>query len=214
MKSKSYAVKSSARRAAKTAGLNPDAVIYGQDADGQWYYEVEAVTETPVVEVTKVEETFEEGPVRKEMTFTEAGDNISVDDKALMDRCGHVNCPHCSIHLTNGIGEHGQDVNGKPIKHEKFFFACLACGGEFGPEITKAPVKTKTDGFLTEPVKQSTIQKPCSVVWDIAIKMDGARRKDVIQACVDAGVSYYTARTQYQQWYTAKNNQTKSQPQK
>lgn len=48
--------------------------------------------------------------------------------------------------------------------------------------------------------RESTIKRPCFVVWDTADNMPGARRKDVIEACVQAGVAYYTARTQYQLW--------------
>jgi hypothetical protein len=46
---------------------------------------------------------------------------------------GFVACPHCGTHLSNGVGEDGQEVNGKYIRHSKFQFACLACGEEFGP---------------------------------------------------------------------------------
>lgn len=48
--------------------------------------------------------------------------------------------------------------------------------------------------------RESTIKRPCFVVWDMADNMPGARRKDVVEACVQAGVAYYTARTQYQLW--------------
>jgi len=50
----------------------------------------------------------------------------------------------------------------------------------------------------------STTARPCKKVWIIADEMLAAnplvRRKDVIAACVEAGVAFYTARTQYQQW--------------
>lgn len=196
---KTYAVKSSARRAAKNAGLNPDSLTYLQNEAGQWYYEVPAE-----------EPTFEEGPVRKEMTFTDSGDPISVEDKDLMDRCGHINCPHCGINLGNGFGEHGQVVGDTPVAHEKFQFSCLGCGEEFGPEIKAAPVKTRDSGKGgTVPVNQSTVKSPCRTVWDICEQMKGSRRKDVLEACVKAGVAFYTARTQYQQWLTASRGETK-----
>lgn len=60
----------------------------------------------------------------------------------------------------------------------------------------------------------SEIDSPVAYVWQKAEEMfrtaaeDGApepRRKDVIQACVDDGVAYYTARTQYQSWFSATN---------
>lgn len=49
-------------------------------------------------------------------------------------------CPACNIDLHNGIGQHGDEVNGKKIKHEKFMFACLGCGHEFGTAIPGAHV--------------------------------------------------------------------------
>lgn len=55
----------------------------------------------------------------------------------------------------------------------------------------------------------SSISKPCKTVWEICEKMKGCPRKDVIAACCDAGVAYNTARTQYQQWFTASKGQTK-----
>lgn len=51
---------------------------------------------------------------------------------------GLKHCPACNIDLSNGIGQHGDEVNGKKIKHEHFMFACLACGHEFGPAIPGA----------------------------------------------------------------------------
>ena len=44
----------------------------------------------------------------------------------------------------------------------------------------------------------------CKKVWDIADAMAGARRKDVIAACVEAGINLGTAKTQYQLWFVSK----------
>jgi hypothetical protein len=60
-------------------------------------------------------------------------------------------------------------------------------------------------------INQSTIAKPCNLVWEIAIEMSGAvhesgiapKRSEVIAKCVEAGVAYNTARTQYQAWFKA-----------
>lgn len=53
-------------------------------------------------------------------------------------------------------------------------------------------------------VHESTVERPCKLVWHIADEMTAAnpavRRKDVLTACVARGVAFYTARTQYQQW--------------
>lgn len=48
----------------------------------------------------------------------------------------------------------------------------------------------------------STVERPCDLVHGIARKMADSSRKEVIAACVAAGVAYNTARTQYQRWYS------------
>lgn len=52
--------------------------------------------------------------------------------------------------------------------------------------------------------ERSTTPRPCKRVWIIADDMLAAnpdvKRKDVMAACIAAGVAFYTARTQYQQW--------------
>lgn len=66
------------------------------------------------------------------------------------------------------------------------------------PVEVEKPAKVAT----THEIKnESTTALPCKSVWAIADEMKGARRKDVIAACVEKGIAYNTARTQYQQWY-------------
>lgn len=48
----------------------------------------------------------------------------------------------------------------------------------------------------------SKAAKPTEVTWSICERMRGSRRRDVIAAAVEAGISYNTARTQYQLWLT------------
>lgn len=47
-----------------------------------------------------------------------------------------VNCPHCGIHLSNGVTTYdemrSEKVNVSDVTHE---YMCLGCGGYFGPEI-------------------------------------------------------------------------------
>lgn len=57
-----------------------------------------------------------------------------------------------------------------------------------------------------KPKNASNVKNPCLLVWETAEKMPGAKRKDVIAACVAKGVAYYTARTQYQHWLVAVRN--------
>lgn len=44
----------------------------------------------------------------------------------------------------------------------------------------------------------------CLKVWEIADSLVGARRKDVIAACVEAGIPLGTSKTQYQHWFSSK----------
>lgn len=187
---KTFSSKANANRAAKQAGLTAEQFTVDQQADGRWYFEevLPAVTEAPVV--------------TENQTWREKFPEMSA---SLITAYGVDECPHCNIGLDNGVGVDGDEVNGTEVKHEKFQFACLACGEEFGPAV--APVAAKR-----EILNHSTIERPTKRVWHIADDMLAAnpevRRKDVIQACVDAGIAFFTARTQYQEWYkTLKGSQ-------
>lgn len=123
--------------------------------------------------------------------------------KAIEGDVHHYNCPHCGCDLINGVGDHLQEVNGKHIKHDKYVFECLACGGEFGPAIPEKT--TKPAPKATVAIKhQSEIVHPCKRVWNIATVMKElnplVKRGEVLATCVEEGIAYYTARTQYQQW--------------
>lgn len=51
--------------------------------------------------------------------------------------------------------------------------------------------------------KLSSTEKPTKKVWAIASEMPGKSRKEVIEACIAAGIGAGTARTQYQAWFSA-----------
>lgn len=63
-------------------------------------------------------------------------------------------------------------------------------------------------------VQQSSIVRPCKQVWHIADAMPNATRKEVLKACIDAGIAFYTARTQYQQWSSVQKSMANSVPAK
>ena len=44
----------------------------------------------------------------------------------------------------------------------------------------------------------------CAKVWEMADKMVGSKRSEVIAACVEAGINLGTSKTQYQQWFASK----------
>lgn len=49
----------------------------------------------------------------------------------------------------------------------------------------------------------STVENPVAVMWDICEKMKNKRRRDVLKAAQEAGIAFWTARTQYQLWSQA-----------
>jgi hypothetical protein len=94
---------------------------------------------------------------------------------------GLTNCPHCNIHLENGVGVHNDEVNGKVIKHDKFQFVCLACGTEFGPEIPGVkPVDEKRSAAIAETWKDEDVRKARST--HNAVEVDGVRYRSVREA--------------------------------
>lgn len=118
-----------------------------------------------------------------------------------MKHFGTEHCPHCKIHLSNGVISDGDETGeglGKIIRlsHEH---ECMACGGGFGAPV-KAKAKTGKTFVITE---KSTCDSPTKKVWEVADSMPGESRKMVIAACVEVGVAYSTARTQYQHWFRA-----------
>lgn len=86
-------------------------------------------------------------------------------------------CPTCGVHLSNGIGEHLQVINGKAIHHKHFEFECLACNAEFGNPIKKRKSARKTSnitGVKIQKVRieQNGIKRPsegtkCAQLWEM-----------------------------------------------
>ena len=68
-------------------------------------------------------------------------------------------------------------------------------------DFIKTPDK-KIKVAQIERTHESSIVRPCKQVWHIADSMKGSSRKEVIAACEAAGIAFYTARTQYQNWLT------------
>lgn len=79
-------------------------------------------------------------------------------------------------------------------------------------ETTPAQVVDTTPAQVDAPaqVETPTAQKKprngaVATAWGIFAANPGIARKDAIQMAVDAGVNYYTARTQFQQYFKALN---------
>jgi hypothetical protein len=52
----------------------------------------------------------------------------------------------------------------------------------------------------------SSVENPVRAMWDLCDANTDKKRKDVIALAVEAGINFYTARTQYQLWLTAYRN--------
>ena len=78
----------------------------------------------------------------------------------------------------------------------------------YNPQLLlPAPKKVKKS---TESLpRESVIGNPVKMVWEIADRMWGQRRKDIIEECVRQGIAYNTARTQYQAFYKVKSQEGK-----
>jgi predicted nucleic-acid-binding Zn-ribbon protein len=110
-----------------------------------------------------------------------------------------VKCPKC------GSEElfHGTCPDGIVI-HEETIIGCHHCdwGHDYRIESPKPKKLLKT----IPREHKSTAAKPCYATWEIAEKIlaknPAAKRKEIIEACVEAGIAFYTARTQFQIWFS------------
>ena len=84
----------------------------------------------------------------------------------------------------------------------------LASFVPYNPQLLlPAPKKVKKETKSLP--RESVIDNPVKMVWDIADRMWGQRRKDIIEECVKQGIAYNTARTQYQAFYKVKSQEGK-----
>lgn len=139
----------------------------------------------------------------KLILVTEESITIDLDHaKAVQDDAGkegmdRTTCPECgSNEIFIGEGDsYGMVIN------EDSVIGCHHCDWVF--RATKKAKKTKATGTGSKHQNVSTVVRPTTMVWEIAEKMKGAKRSEVLKACVEAGIAFNTARTQYQQWSMA-----------
>ena len=115
------------------------------------------------------------------------------------------------------IGTNWKELGGIEMNDEGLFYyqpnTVVVTKEEFKKELAEEVEKVVvekdeaaevSDYVVKKPVlHKSTIGSPCRIVWDIAEEMVGAKRKDIIATCVEAGIAFYTARTQYQKYTEA-----------
>lgn len=137
--------------------------------------------------------------------------DISEADENLILGCGHSHCPECGIHLENGLldfdsleDQHGAKRAYELQKHE---WSCMGCNAEWG-KVIEAPKGAKAAKVRTTEKRtyenKSTVEGAVAVCHRIFTANPDLRRKDAIKLAEDAGVAFYTARTQYQKWFKAK----------
>ncbi len=71
-------------------------------------------------------------------------------------------------------------------------------------DLAQSLMESAADNSVDGILRKSVVVSPCKMVWDIAEKMDGSKRSEIVAACVEAGIAKNTAKTQYQQYFTAK----------
>lgn len=130
-------------------------------------------------------------------------------DEQLKLGCGHVHCPHCGIHLSNGLGDYDGLVDrhgeAKAYTMQKHEWSCLGCNGEWGAEIP-APAKRSANktGRRYENRAASTVEKPSEIVFRLADAEPEGARKDIVAKAVAEGVTVNTANAAYQHWRKAR----------
>ena len=129
------------------------------------------------------------------------------------------NCPHCGIHLSNGIGDFEQlvELHGKKKAHELATreFQCMGCDGEWGALVggyvskpttaTGKGLKIEKDREERNGVKRPSVGGACRAVWDF---LDGVVKNTGIQPTIGlvkeeaeaAGWNVNNASIEFYQW--------------
>ena len=144
---------------------------------------------------------------------------------SLVKDCGHVNCPHCNAHLSNGywnvdalVETHLHDGNKKEAVHvnqaaDKAFW-CMACDKFFGeartplsltPKARKVPettgIKIEKNREECNGIKRPSIGGVCREIWDFCdAQAKTPALKEVKAQAVVKGWDLVTTAIQYYQW--------------
>lgn len=115
---------------------------------------------------------------------------------------GH--CPLCDGDSSSQTA--GVEPGKEHLSPNKMF--CHECG-KYYHNITGAEMADK--GVPRAKADHSTVEGPCKMVWRIADENRGKTRKEVLALCDEAGIAFYTARTQYQAWRKSVKNDEEAQ---
>lgn len=131
-------------------------------------------------------------------------------DQELKLACGHVNCPSCGVHLSNGLMDYDTIVDrtgseAAAYKEQQHEWSCMGCGHQFGKAIDKPKARSANKtGRRYENRAKSDVAKPSEIVWALADADPKAARKDIVAAAVAKGVTPNTANAAYQHWRKAR----------
>jgi hypothetical protein len=109
---------------------------------------------------------------------------------------GLIECPHCNVHLSNGVG-YGEATE----------FSCLGCGEDFGPAKVAAADRHTGTGLKIEKdrperngIKRPSIGGKCRAIWDFLDTMNGPTAKMVRAAAEAQGWNPNNAVIEFYQW--------------
>ena len=92
-------------------------------------------------------------------------------------------------------GQYGYRVTASDLVDES-----LANPADFGAEKPAIISGTKLVAETSKQRNKSGVSNPVQQVWAVADSMPTAKRKEIIATCVEQGIAFFTARTQYQRW--------------
>ena len=178
---KFYSVKSSAHRAAKQAGLSKDQYTIVEE-DGKFAYQ----------------------PVEEQVQLTPR----QVEEATLRDLQDRITHASGELQFATLKGE----IEGLRGDLADSVFKALV--NQLAEKIARTQEPAKVEKPKRVVNHNSSVERPVKRVWHIADEMfdaaDAAKlphptRKEVVEECVRRGIAFYTARTQYQQWWQCRN---------
>jgi hypothetical protein len=113
---------------------------------------------------------------------------------------GLAHCPHCDVHLSNGVGD-----------GEKTVYGCLGCGEDFGPTKSKQADRHSGTGLKIEKdrperngIKRPSVGGKCRAIWDfldgVVAKGEQPTAKLVRAQAETAGWNANNAVIEFYQW--------------
>lgn len=208
-----YSSKSTAARGLERAGVakaDADGFLFKAES-GKWAFDQDKVS-AALAKAQQGDGTVSQGAAKGDVEGSamtaSAAEQMSQDeiDADLAETCGYSHCPSCGIHLSNGLMDFDslEDQVGakKAYEMQKHAWSCMGCNAEWGDEIA-APTSKGRKEPTRHYVNKSTVDGAVAKCHELFSANPDLRRKDAIQLAVNAGIAFYTARTQYQKWFKA-----------